>query len=271
MIIKKNRLNKNTELGDIQEVPSENFSDTAEVFKEPDIEIKTDNAQKFNSSGSDTIAEKLPDTPMAIKDDNEIDIFDVDNIDFSQRQERRRGDRRRGYRRVDDRNLVSRAREEADSIRESALKEGYDAGLNQALSDVEEFKNSFGQFLNSKQDVFDYIAPSILDISIDIAKKIIKKEIEQDSRVLINTIVDVLKTLPKEESKVTLRVNPSEVNTVKQTVPELLNVAGLDAKIVVLSDEEIAEGGCLVVTSNGIVDATIDTRIEVICKALKEL
>ena len=43
-----------------------------------------------------------------------VDIFDLDNIDFSQRQERRRGDRRRGYRRIDDRNLISRAQEEAD-------------------------------------------------------------------------------------------------------------------------------------------------------------
>ena len=119
--------------------------------------------------------------------------------------------------------------------------------------------------------MFEYIAPDILEISVDIAKKIIKKEIEQDPQVLFNTIVDVLKTLPKEEAKVTLRVNPAEVNTIKQSVPDLLSIAGLDAKIVVLSDDNISEGGCLVVTTNGIVDATIETRIEVVSKALKEL
>ena len=42
--------------------------------------------------------------------------FDLQNIDFTQRQERRRGDRRRGYRRVDDRNLVSRAQAEASRL-----------------------------------------------------------------------------------------------------------------------------------------------------------
>ena len=50
-----------------------------------------------------------------------IDLFDLDNIDFSQRQERRRGDRRRGYRRIDDRNLISRAQEEADTIKETKI------------------------------------------------------------------------------------------------------------------------------------------------------
>ncbi len=203
--------------------------------------------------------------------DSEINLFDLDNIDFSQRQERRRGDRRRGFRRVDDRNLVSRAREEADAIRESALKEGYQAGLDQAQADIEELKNSMGQFMNAKQEVFEYIAPDILEISVDIAQKIIKKEIEQDPQVLFNTIVDVLKTLSKEETKVTLRVNPAEVNQTKEAVPELINMAGIDTKVVVLADETVTEGGCQVTTTNGIVDATLETRIEVVKKALREL
>lgn len=37
--------------------------------------------------------------------DDDIDLFNLDNIDFKQRTERRRGDRRRGFRRVDERNL----------------------------------------------------------------------------------------------------------------------------------------------------------------------
>ena len=51
--------------------------------------------------------------PINEGDSYKIDLFDLDNIDFKQRQERRRGDRRRGFRRIDDRNLISRAREEA--------------------------------------------------------------------------------------------------------------------------------------------------------------
>ena len=58
------------------------------------------------------------------QNEKDIDLFDLDNIDFKQRQERRKGDRRRGFRRIDDRNLISRAKEEANSIREAAAKEG---------------------------------------------------------------------------------------------------------------------------------------------------
>ena len=49
-------------------------------------------------------------------------IFDIDNLDFSQRVERRTGTRRRGYRRIDDRKLVSRAKDEADNIKRTAFE-----------------------------------------------------------------------------------------------------------------------------------------------------
>ena len=82
-----------------------------------------------------------PKEVQPLQKEEKIDIFSLDNIDFSQRQERRRGDRRRGYRRIDDRNLISRAQEEADSIRETAAKEGYKAGLEQAEYEISLLRN----------------------------------------------------------------------------------------------------------------------------------
>ena len=203
--------------------------------------------------------------------EEEIDIFNLDNIDFKQRNERRRGDRRRGFRRIDDRNLISRAREEAQSIKEASQKEGYQEGLNQAKADIEEMRNSLSAFLGAKQAVFDMVAPYVMEISLDIAKKIIKKESEQDDSILLNNIRELLKTLSKEESKITLRVNPIQVSPVKSEVPEMLNNAGLEAKVLVVPDETVMEGGCLVETTNGVIDATIETQLSVISEALKEI
>ena len=44
---------------------------------------------------------------------------------------------------------------------------------------------------------------------------------------------------------------------------------GIDAKISVVADPSIEEGGCVLETNNGIVDASIDTQIEIIKKALE--
>lgn len=221
-------------------------------------------------------AEVIEEKPAVIEsekqvDEDKIDLFNLDNIDFKQRQERRRGDRRRGFRRIDDRNLISRAREEAQTIKESAAKEGYQAGLEQASEDISEVKNAITAFLSAKQEVFEYIAPDILEISVDIAKKIIKREIQQDPSLILNNILEILKGLSKEETKITLRVNPQQVALLKTELPELMSTAGLGAKVLVVPDEELMEGGCMVTTTNGVIDATIETQLSVISEALKEI
>ena len=203
--------------------------------------------------------------------DDDIDLFNLDNIEFKQRTERRRGDRRRGFRRVDERNLISRAREEADSIREASAKEGYEAGILQAREDIEALRESISVFMNAKQEVFEYIAPDILEISIDIAQKIIKKEITQDPQMILDKITEILKTLSKEETKINLKVNPSQVSILKQSIPDILSDAGLDARIIIVPDETVTEGGCVVTTANGIIDATIESQISIIKEALKEI
>lgn len=230
--------------------------------------IKKNAGKKAEDILEEKPVEKQPEVRV---EEDKIDLFNLDNIDFKQRQERRRGDRRRGFRRIDDRNLISRAREEAQSIRESASKEGYQEGLEQAKADIQEVKNAITSFLGAKQAVFDYIAPDILEISVDIAQKIIKKELQQDPNVILDNILALLKGLSKEETKITLRVNPAQVSLLKSETPNLLNEAGLDAKILVVPDETIMEGGCVVTTNNGVIDATIETQLAVISEALKEI
>ncbi len=205
------------------------------------------------------------------QNEGKIDIFNLENIDFKQRQERRRGDRRRGFRRIDDRNLISRAKEEAVSIKEAASKEGYEAGIQQAKSDIEEVKNAITTFMGAKQEVFDSIVPNIMNISLDIAKKIIKKEVEQNPIIILDEISELLKRLSKEETKITLKVNPVQVSLVKSEIPEMVSNAGLDAKVLVVPDDTIMEGGCIVTTTNGVIDATIETQLSVISEALKGL
>lgn len=203
------------------------------------------------------------------QNEKDIDLFDLDNIDFKQRQERRKGDRRRGFRRIDDRNLISRAKEEANSIREAAAKEGYQQGLQAADDDLQRVRESLESFLNAKQEVYEAIAPDVLEISLDIAKKIIKKEMSENQEILLDNIKDILKSLSKEETKIMLKVNPSQTAMLKQEIPEIMNIAGLEAKVIIVPDENTMEGGCMLTTSNGVIDATIETQLEIISEALK--
>lgn len=209
--------------------------------------------------------------PAKEADSYKIDLFDLDNIDFKQRYERRRGDRRRGFRRIDDRNLISRAREEAMTIREAAAKEGYDNGIAQAENDISQLKSQIMNFAGAQQAVFDAIAPEILAISIDIAKKIIKTEVQQNPDLILANIQQCLRELSKEETKVMLKLNPADVPNVKQNIPTLLENAGLDVKIMIVPDPSMTQGGGIIQTTNGIIDVSIDTQVDIITKALREI
>ena len=250
MIIKKNKLKQ-----------WEEKSKTAqtEIMPENDVVPKIEIEEVLEEQKSESIKAPEP----------EIDLFNIESIDFEQRQERRRGTRRRGYRRIDDRNLVSRAQEEAENIKKSAFEEGYRRGLEQASSDIEKFRASINQFMGAPKEVFEYVAPDILEISIDIAKKIIKKEVESDPQILVDTIIDVLKTVSKNEPKINIRVNPRASQFVKDTLPTVTYQYGIEAKINIISDPSVEEGGCVFQTINGIVDASIDTQLEIIKKALE--
>lgn len=243
-----------------------NINNTAKkIVSQKDETIKSEVVLEETNKEATATIENI--TPQA--KEPEIDLFDIENIDFTQRQERRRGSRRRGYRRIDDRNLVSRAQEESENIKKSAFEEGYRQGIEKAQSDLDIFRNQLAQYMNAKQDVFEYIAPDILEISVDIAKKIIKKELESDPQVLLNTIIEVLRSISKSEPKITIRVRPQSVQFIKDTIPNITYQYGIDSKINIVADPSIEDGGCIFQTNNGIVDASIDTQIEIIKKALE--
>ena len=197
--------------------------------------------------------------------------FNFDEIDFNQRAERRRGDRRRGYRRIDDRNLVSRAQQEAISIKEQASKEGYEKGIEQAQETINDLKTSLEEFFGYKDVVYNEITKDILDISIKVAEKIIKKEVETDKSVLEAIVKDTLKSLAKDENKIILKVNPIDVEYTKEIVPQLLSSGQLEAKIFVTGDKDVEEGSAIIETSNGIIDANINTQLEIIKEAFKQI
>ena len=143
--------------------------------------------------------------------------------------------------------------------------------MSEAKEDIERVKEAIGEFFNAKQEVYDSIAPDILELSLDIAKKIIKKEMTENPEILLNNIKDILKGLSKEETKIILKVNPVQVAMLKQEIPEAMSTAGLEAKVIIIPDETVMEGGCMITTTNGVIDATIETQLAIISEVLKEV
>ena len=198
-------------------------------------------------------------------------VFDINDIDFNSRIERRQGDRRRGYRRIDDRSLVSRAQQEAISIKENAKLEGYQEGIQNAQKDIEGLSDAITQFLNAKEEIYGKVSPKILEISMEVAKKIIKKEVETNRELIFEIIKEALEKLNKNEKQIVLKVSPEDRDYVKINIEKLLEKLQTEAKVTVQQDIALTSGSVVVETTNGLVDASIETGLQIIEEMFKTL
>jgi len=185
------------------------------------------------------------------------------------RQERRRGDRRRGYRRIEDRNLISRAQEESNAIKESAAKEGFDYGINLSKEELKKLNHTLAELLQTKEKALEQTAPDIAFLAVKVAEKVIKKQLEIDDGIVLNIVSEVLKTLGKNETNILIRVNPSDAQLIQENIPDLYPYGDSHTKINVIKDEEVDWGSCIVETKSGIIDARFSTQLKILQKALE--
>lgn len=228
-----------------------------------------DNAQKNQSATSKSAKNinSIPEKPETNFDlsKSEQDIFSI----ITSREERRRGDRRRGYKRIDDRDLISKAHEEANSIKELAAKEGYEKGLMQSQAILNNLNNAIEQFLGAKEAALESVMNDISFIAVKAAEKIIKTEIACDESIVLSIIEDVIKEFEKTESLITIRTNPADTQYVQQNFPKVFPSNKVKAKIEIVDDETVDWGSCIVETKNGIVDANFSTQLQLIQRAFE--
>ena len=240
------------------------------IIEDVSVQVTQDVVKKEDSVVQPTVqAQEETSKEKKKKKEDNLDLS-LDNIKFEQREERREGTRRRGYRRTEDRNIVSRAQKDALAIKEEAKKEGYEEGLASAKNDIEDLKSKFTEFFNYKTEVYEKVSNCIYEVSMEIARKIINKQVETDKEYIISMIKGVVEEIHKTENKITLKVMPKDVEIVRDKISEIFSGEYFEAKISVIPDNEIKEGGVIVETSNGIIDATLETQLSIIEKALKK-
>ncbi len=240
------------------------------IIEDVSVQVTQDVVKKEDSVVQPTVqAQEETSKEKKKKKEDNLDLS-LDNIKFEQREERREGTRRRGYRRTEDRNIVSRAQKDALAIKEEAKKEGYEEGLASAKNDIEDLKSKFTEFFNYKTEVYEKVSDCIYEVSMEIARKIINKQVETDKEYIISMIKGVVEEIHKTENKITLKVMPKDVEIVRDKISEIFSGEYFEAKISVIPDNEIKEGGVIVETSNGLIDATLETQLSIIEKALKK-
>ena len=150
---------------------------------------------------------------------------------------------------------------------EKAKQEAYEQGKNDAIQafqeesaeELEELKSQFIQSitkLEEKKHQFDQtlteLENELVETALLLAKKVILKEVEQNSSRMALEIAKYLIKNIQESSQVTLKVNPVDFNTISSHFKESL--------IKIEADEAIQKGGVVLIGGEENIDGTILTR-----------
>ena len=150
----------------------------------------------------------------------------------------------------------------------AARTAGYQDGYRDGLVALEAFKQSFARQATSQVGALlasigaqldglqQDLAQSVAATALALARQVVRSELAQRPESVAHVAQEALETLLLSARHITLRVHPDDQPLVADGAADVLEARG--ARLV--ADAAIERGGCIVESSIGVVDASVETR-----------
>jgi len=153
--------------------------------------------------------------------------------------------------------------------KEEGKKEGKKEVLNQLAPLKERLKKMIEQIEYTQTAILKNQEKEILHLCLQMAQKIIHTEIQQNPQILLANLREGLKSVGRH--KITaIKLNPRDLDFLqncKENISQsILNLQGIDLK----GDPDLLQGGCLIETDLGYVDAGIENQLQELKKTFEE-
>lgn len=165
--------------------------------------------------------------------------------------------------------LVEAAKAEAETIRREAeaayekrLEEGYQAGLEKGKAEIAE---KMVDYMSQSAAYFSKVEGVLVDVVMKAARRVLGEFDQQD---LVERVVKRALEATRNEGHVTVRVAPALSDHLQSRISVILEDFPKIEFLEVVPDERIPEGGCILETEVGIVDASLETQLKAIESAL---
>ena len=151
-----------------------------------------------------------------------------------------------------------------ESIREQAYEEGFAAGIAQAQSQLDgpaaALAGAAEQLQAMRADAAASVEADAVDLALRIAEQAIGAAIAADPELVVEAVRGALRRLV-ERDRVLILVNPDDLELVRDHVARLVGELGGIEHCEVQSERRVRPGGAIVRTSEGEVDATLETKL----------
>ena len=151
-----------------------------------------------------------------------------------------------------------------DAVREQAFEEGFAAGVAQAQSQLDGPASALAAAADQLQALRTDAAASVeadaVDLALRIAEQVVGAAIAADPELVVEAVRGALRRLV-ERDRVLILVNPDDLELVRDHVGRLVSELGGIEHCEVQAERRVRPGGAIVRTSEGEVDATLETKL----------
>lgn len=175
------------------------------------------------------------------------------------------------HRRVEDESIQREAK--ADGYREGfqhGHAQGYEAAQEEQERMIIQAKQILQEAYLAKDKWMQESEPFLVELSMAIAKKIVREELALHPEKTLSIVREALLKV-QEVDKVTISVAPNQYAFLVDKQLELKKWLHGQAEIQLLPDYNVEEGGCVIRSAFGSMDARVDTQLEAISQALLDL
>jgi flagellar assembly protein FliH len=162
---------------------------------------------------------------------------------------------------ADSRDAFEAERRDAE---ERGRKAGRDSGFAEGKAEVERLIERTRTVLERAQDkrveILAETEQEIIDLVLLIARKVIKVISENQRNVIISNVVQALRKV-KGRGNIIIRVNMADVKLSTDHIKDFIKLVEGAKSIQVVEDSTVDQGGCIIETDFGEIDARISSQL----------
>ena len=171
---------------------------------------------------------------------------------------------------------VEKIKQKARDVEKQAYIQGFAkgemAGLESGENKFKAVLNNFRQAVLDLEKVRKEINPDAekkaVNLALAIAKKVVCHEITTNQEVVLNVVKEAV-TKVVDHGRIMIKISPSDLEFVKNSDHEFLNIFDNIKNIIFEEDETISDGGCVIETDFGDIEARIEKQFQVVDEAFK--
>jgi len=172
---------------------------------------------------------------------------------------------------------LARLQAEAEAREQAAYDRGHadgeaagrDAGRQEIVPVLDRFRQSVSRVAKLRKEIYHNVEQETLALALAIAGRILGQEVTVNPEVVGNAVRSALTKVVSRE-RIKIRINTLDLQYLQNNLIQFADQVDDIENVVFEADDSITQGGCLIETNFGDIDAKIESQLKAVENSLKD-